>query len=618
MTACQRPWWRNCGALWNLARGLIPLQGDQICVSPFSTGGESAYSFQFRDLSVPKYSADDPWLEKHKGFTIRCARDVVHALVKLQNGKFTSIQASLADQNPNEWTFLPCFVFTTDELANASGMDRGQVERVVNAFTLPNEERNVSFRSIDDFNVVSAMPIIAVGDGRLFMLEQYTLEQSLYESPFFWMRDDMPYRETAFRNRGKFVEAFSRERLELVFGARAVFQNVKISRSKGRDAGEIDSLVLFGDRAIVVQAKSKRSTLEARKGNDNLIRNDFKGSVQDSYNQALSCARALVNTNCTLVGPDGGKIEVPKRLKEVYILCVVSDHYPALSFQARQFLKYETDSVIQAPFVLDIFTLDVMTEMLDTPILFLSYLSRRASYQEKIHAGHEMTILSYHLKRNLWFEKQYDLIQLGDDISADLNIAMMVRREGAPGPRTPDGILTRVKSTRVGEIVRAIESSPSPGTISLGFALLMLSENAVVKLSDAIDRIARLSATDNCHHDMTMPMGETGEGLTVHCNTYPVPVAGPKLESHCLLRKYKAKAGRWYGICIAPDASLRFGVSFDSPWERDPKMDEAISAYPRHGSFVDMSAPDGKKPKIGRNDPCPCGSGRKFKKCCLL
>jgi len=22
--------------------------------------------------------------------------------------------------------------------------------------------------------------------------------------------------------------------------------------------------------------------------------------------------------------------------------------------------------------------------------------------------------------------------------------------------------------------------------------------------------------------------------------------------------------------------------------------------------------------KIGRNDPCPCGSGRKFKRCCLL
>ncbi|MDR0942113.1 MAG: SEC-C domain-containing protein [Holosporales bacterium] len=22
--------------------------------------------------------------------------------------------------------------------------------------------------------------------------------------------------------------------------------------------------------------------------------------------------------------------------------------------------------------------------------------------------------------------------------------------------------------------------------------------------------------------------------------------------------------------------------------------------------------------KIGRNDPCPCGSGKKYKKCCFL
>ncbi|MDE2758663.1 MAG: SEC-C metal-binding domain-containing protein [Acidobacteriota bacterium] len=23
-------------------------------------------------------------------------------------------------------------------------------------------------------------------------------------------------------------------------------------------------------------------------------------------------------------------------------------------------------------------------------------------------------------------------------------------------------------------------------------------------------------------------------------------------------------------------------------------------------------------PKIGRNEPCPCGSGKKYKKCCAL
>jgi len=33
----------------------------------------------------------------------------------------------------------------------------------------------------------------------------------------------------------------------------------------------------------------------------------------------------------------------------------------------------------------------------------------------------------------------------------------------------------------------------------------------------------------------------------------------------------------------------------------DKKMPEIVTAAPK---------------KIGRNDPCPCGSGKKYKKCC--
>ena len=30
-----------------------------------------------------------------------------------------------------------------------------------------------------------------------------------------------------------------------------------------------------------------------------------------------------------------------------------------------------------------------------------------------------------------------------------------------------------------------------------------------------------------------------------------------------------------------------------------------------------VSASRQKKKKVGRNDPCPCGSGKKYKNCCL-
>lgn len=33
-----------------------------------------------------------------------------------------------------------------------------------------------------------------------------------------------------------------------------------------------------------------------------------------------------------------------------------------------------------------------------------------------------------------------------------------------------------------------------------------------------------------------------------------------------------------------------------------------------HPTKIQMSR---KPPKVGRNEPCPCGSGNKFKKCCL-
>ncbi len=33
---------------------------------------------------------------------------------------------------------------------------------------------------------------------------------------------------------------------------------------------------------------------------------------------------------------------------------------------------------------------------------------------------------------------------------------------------------------------------------------------------------------------------------------------------------------------------------------------------------ADAGAPgDGGRRKVGRNEPCPCGSGKKYKKCCL-
>jgi len=578
-------------------------------------GGESAYTFQYRDLAPQEYAEDDAWLKANREFSIFDARTVAESIARLQEQKLMAVVAHMATSPPEQWSILPGYTFTVREVAAASGLAEPTVEAVLNAIALAPGEKNEAFRAVDDFNVANATPLLRFND-EFVLFHSYGLVEALYESPFYWMLADRPYAATAMQNRGRFTETFCRDRLELVFGKARVHTNVDIFESKARRVGEIDVLVFFGDRAVIVQAKSKRLTLESRKGNDGRIRDDFKKSVQDSYDQGLICAQKITGPKVKLVGFDGREIPVPGRLTEIYILCVVADHYPSLHFQTHQFLKYTQTERIQPPMVLDVFTLDAITEMLSSPLRFLSFINRRVGYTERLMAQHETVILSYHLKKNLWLENDVDLLMLGDDISVDLDIAMAVRRDGVNGQPTPDGILTRLSSTAVGRIITAIETRPDPGVIDFGFLLLAMSEKATIEASTGIDRAAQMARRDGETHDLSLGFDSPNRGFTVHCSTDPVDRAEARLRRHCEVRKYSQKAKTWFGVCLHPsDQSLRFGFKLDYDWQPNARLERLTHDTPRPANLRQAIEASTKRSKIGRNDSCPCGSGRKYKKC---
>jgi hypothetical protein len=403
-----------------------------------------------------------------------------------------------------------------------------------------------------------------------------------------------------------------------LFGPGNVHLNVDLYESKAKKVSEIDVLVMFGNRVLVLQAKSKKLTLEARRGNDGVIRDDFRKSVQDAYDQAALCAKALQDPGISLSTRDGLEIQRPARIEEIYPFCVVSDHYPALSFQARQFLRHHSDEIILPPFVMDIFTLDVMAEMLDSPLRFLSYANRRMKYSEKIFATHELIILSYHLKQNLWLSSEHDLFVFHDDIAADLDIAMVARRDGIKGKRTPDGVLTRFAMTALGQMLKTIERHPDPATIDLGFLLLSLGERTVQEVSNGIEALTRLNRKDGKHHDFTIGINGGETGLTIHCNNDTFEVASSRLKTHCIRRKYAARAKTWFGICINPkDRTIKFGVNLKFKWQEDAELEEATKNLKQPAKVKNVANALSERQSIGRNDPCPCGSGKKYKKCCL-
>ncbi|MDF7774261.1 SEC-C metal-binding domain-containing protein [Sphingomonas sp. AOB5] len=592
------------------------LRGD-VLREPIFYGGESAYSFQYRDFAVKRYARDDDWLFANKGFRIAEGRAVAEALTTLPNDKLLAVLDKACDADPTTLSFLPGFTFSLDEVAAAASVSSKSAAAVLAAFTAPEAPSNADFRTIGDFNLANAYPILRTPSDDYVSLQSYGVVEALYDSPYYWMAADKGYRNTAFQHRGDFTESFVADRLAAVFGEANVHRGVNVIR-KGARVSEIDVLVLFANRAIVVQCKSKKLTLEARRGNDLQLQDDFKKAVQDAYDQAHLCATSLSDPTLRFVGSGDVAIDISE-LREIYPVCVVSDHYPALGAQARQFLRFQTDAIIQAPLIGDVFLIDVLAEMLPSPLRLLSYVNRRVGYGDRINTINELTILAYHLKHNLWFEDEMNLVTIADDFSISLDTAMTVRRTGIAGEHTPDGILTRLKGTLVGRVLANIETRPDAALVDLGFLLLSLGGETIDDLNRGLQQISEQTRRDGRSHNLTLGFDDSQSGLTIHCGPLPNAEAAEKLADHCRRRKYVHRAEGWFGLAVRADDGLpKFGIQLSYPWKHDSALERLTRGMtrksPARPAAARTTAPG---VKVGRNELCPCGSGKKFKKCCL-
>jgi hypothetical protein len=206
---------------------------------------------------------------------------------------------------------------------------------------------------------------------------------------------------------------------------------------------------------------------------------------------------------------------------------------------------------------------------------------------------------------------------IAEDFAIDLDVAMTVRREGLPGDPTPPGILTRLQNTTASRLIKGIEEARDPDLIDLGFLFLSVSEDALRDLSNGIDQVTRQTRSDDQKHDVTLGFEDGKTGITVHCSREPNATAAQGLLGHCKLRKYAQKADSWHGLAVREsDGTPKFGVTIRSPWAFDSHMEELTRGMNRLGNVTFVGG-QAKRVKVGRNDPCPCGSGKKFKKCCL-
>ena len=172
---------------------------------PYFYASESAYNFQYRDMCIEKYEADNNWLIANKGFSIHDAKTIANAICDLMNVKCAGIlnQIEMVENKPQSW--LPCFEHTSEEIAFHSKIDIRRVVAFIMAFTLDDEK--YKFKALNDFNAVCGAPLLKTNRGTYLLFQHYGIYEAIYDTPFYWMLSDEKYRDKAFINRGKWLYA---------------------------------------------------------------------------------------------------------------------------------------------------------------------------------------------------------------------------------------------------------------------------------------------------------------------------------------------------------------------------------------------------------------------------
>ena len=579
-------------------------------VEPIFYGDDGAYDFQYLEMAKKRYRNDEPWIQERLGTSWESVLEVAEQLKGLAQTRAGRIDPTSTFQEISSQC-LAALSFTPEDISN---VNQDAVESFIEAFALAPGEVNLEFHAVGAYNAVHSHPIIRLEGGMFFLPVFFNLAKSIYESPYYWMLKDSKYRETGLSNRGDATEEIAFELLTRVFGKENVRRGVKI-RKLHQDTTDIDVLAVAGNKAVIVQAKSKKLTMMSRSGDRESLKGDFQEAVQDAYEQALLSRRAVLEAGNSLTA--GGERLGPlnETIDDAYLICLTGDHYPAVTTQVESYLRKEEGDPY--PLAMSIFDLDILAFYLQDPFDLLYYLRQRSTLAAHFKSDSEMALLAFHLRNKLYPTEEADLTYIDQGMAGLIDANFPVARGHYPKTKAADRLFHQWRNEDFESLVNQVKMMDQPGLTDVLFFLFDLAGSGADNLIRIIQRTKRATSLDGELHDATIPFPRHARGITFV--SYPRTSSSFEEQRYqdqfrglAMSRKYKSGANEWLALASRSDDQGPFNLLWYSkePWQHDQDLEHLAKVLLKPGRAIHASGR-----KLGRNERCPCGSGLKFKRC---
>lgn len=646
--------------------------GENMFIEPIFYAGDGIYDFQYLEYLEKKYKYDESWLKDNANFFFDEVIQIAFKIKLIHQKKFEKVNfLSLNEKKeeiiesikkdksiPNKkWKrdldkllamleFYQFYELFDSEkhfeekllkedisekgwnsfynglinlfVIEKSDFEEENISSFLENFSIPSfsKERNSQFKNIGDFNLFSAKPIIPLEGGKYFVPIAFSVFEAVYESPYYWLSADNDYCTKLAENRGKVGEEITFDLLQNIFGLGRTYKSVKIESKKGYTATDIDVLCILGSKALCVQVKSKKLTQLSRKGSFEHLKKDFKGAVQNAYEQGLVSKERILEKKATFYNKNGDKIELSEDIEDVYLLVITTENYPTLTHQSFTLLDKKSSN--PHPLILTVFDLELIGHYLPNPYDFLYYVRQRIDLMEYYRADEEMYFLGYHLINKLWRNPNYDGVMIDSEFGQLIDRNYYPLKLGIHTSSKTDKIGNRWKNQGFEKLCQEIDDLNSAKSTDIIFHLLDWSQESRENLIKTINVTKSKTLKDSEQHNFSILSGPVRStfGLTyISFHNDDLNHLSRRLLTLCKGRKYKSKADYWIGIgSLKTSGRIVDALVFsEEKWKYNQTLEEKIKLM-FEGENKGREVKLGRK--IGRNEYCPCGSGKKYKKCC--
>lgn len=300
-------------------------------------------------------------------------------------------------------------------------------------------------------------------------------------------------------------------------------------------------------------------------------------------------------------------------------ICTISlDPFTEIAAQAQHLKKIGIEVGEHPVWSISMNDLRVFSDLFNNPVLFLHFLEQRvrAFGTDLIQLDDELDHLGLYFEHNMYtlhegLEGPDKIIWTGYREDIDNYFSEKLHHpEAAKRPQ-------QKMPQKIREVVGVLAEAQKPGSQKAARALLDLAEEWRDKLASGIEEILKKQSDDDLK-----PFSTHGDSkITIFCwkNSFEKEEREIATDHAKAVMLVNDDPERVLFNLIYDDQKVLREVNFDFlELDKIPEKEiEKLSGEAELLREARLKKAVARQGKIGRNQPCPCGSGRKYKQCCL-